>query len=120
MALGNRNALMQPATGFMKAILPCLLAGFAAPAAAQAPAPAANPPFRPDGTDAGIQIATIADGVHQFTAPADGYVDNNNPTAIVGRNGVLIFDTNSRPSTARAVLAMLRSVTDRPVRWIVN
>jgi glyoxylase-like metal-dependent hydrolase (beta-lactamase superfamily II) len=65
-------------------------------------------------------MARIAEGVYQFTASADGYVEDTNSTAIVGRNGVLIFDTNTRPSTARAVLAMLRGVTSRPVRWIVN
>lgn len=91
-----------------------LVAGLAAPAAAQAPA------FRPDGTVDGIVMTRIADGVFQFTASFDGYVDRTNSTAIVGRDGVLIFDTNTRPSTARAVLAMLRTVTDRPVRWIVN
>ena len=89
-------------------------------ASAQAPAPAANEPFRPDGTTDGIGMARIAEGVYQFTASADGYVEDTNSTAIVGRGGVLIFDTNTRPSTARAVLAMLRTVTDRPVRWIVN
>jgi cyclase len=96
------------------------LVAIAASAAAQTLAPVAPAPFRPDGTESGIRMATIAEGVYQFTASADGYVENTNSTAIVGRNGVLIFDTNTRPSTARAVLAMLRGVTDRPVRWIVN
>ena len=92
----------------------------AASAAAQVPAPAAAAPFRADGTEAGITMARIAEGIYQFTASADGYVEATNSTAIVGRNGVLIFDTNTRPSTARAVLAMLRGVTSKPVRWIVN
>ena len=105
----------------MKTILAVMLAGLIAEVApAQAQAPAAASPFRPDGTETGIGMARIADGVYQFTASADGYVENTNSTAIVGSNGVLIFDTNTRPSTARAILAMLRGVTDRPVRWIVN
>ncbi len=105
----------------MKTILAVMLAALSAEAAsAQAPAPATASPFRPDGTESGIRMARIADGVYQFTASADGYVEDTNSTAIVGRNGVLIFDTNTRPSTARAVLAMLRGVTDKPVRWIVN
>jgi glyoxylase-like metal-dependent hydrolase (beta-lactamase superfamily II) len=99
-------------------LLPAALIAGSASAAAQAPV--ANAPFRADGTADGIQMARIAEGVYQFTASADGYVEATNSTAIVGRNGVLIFDTNTRPSTARAVLAMLRGVTDRPVRWIVN
>jgi cyclase len=105
----------------MKTVISVVLAALAAAsAAAQAPAPAANAAFRADGTTDGIRMARIAEGVYQFTASADGYVEDTNSTAIIGRNGVLIFDTNTRPSTARAVLAMLRGVTDRPVRWIVN
>src|ERR1700712_2240294 len=88
--------------------------------AAQVPSAGANAPFRADGTEAGITMTRIADGIYQFTASADGYVEATNSTAIVGRNGVLVFDTNTRPSTARAVLAMIRSVTSRPVRWVVN
>ena len=91
------------------------LAVVSAPATAQ-PAPA----FRADGTVDGIAVERIADGVFQFTASYDGYVERTNSVAIVGRNGVLVFDTNTRPSTARAVLARLRTLTDRPVRWIVN
>ena len=105
----------------MKMMLCGLLAAIAAASAgAQAPAPTANAPFRADGTTGGISMNRIAEGVYQFTASDDGYVEDTNSTAIVGRNGVLIFDTNTRPSTARAVFAMLRTVTDKPVRWIVN
>lgn len=95
-----------------------LVASLSGAAIAQAPVPDA--PFRPDGTSDGIAMARIGDGIYQFTASADGYVEATNSTAIVGHEGVLLFDTNTRPSTARAVLAMLRGVTDRPVRWIVN
>lgn len=101
----------------MKSLAVALLVTMAAPVAAQPPM---QGPFRPDGTRDGITMARIAEGIYQFTASFDGYVEDTNSTAIVGRGGVLIFDTNTRPSTARAVLAMLRTVTDRPVRWIVN
>lgn len=104
----------------MKMIVLGLLAALAAGSASAAQAPAAAARFREDGTETGITMTRVADGVYQFTASADGYVEDTNSTAIVGRNGVLMFDTNTRPSTARAVLAMLRRVTRRPVRWIVN
>ncbi len=108
MGLRNRIAL---------ALLAAALPGASMQAQPPAPAPA---PFRADGTSDGIRMTRIAEGIYQFTASADGYVEDTNSTAIVGRNGVLVFDTNTRPSTARAVLAMLRTVTDRPVRWVVN
>lgn len=100
----------------MIGLLAALAAACSVPASAQAPAT----PFRADGTLEGIRMAQIAPGIYQFTASFDGYVEETNSTAIVGRKGVLIFDTNTRPSTARAVLARLRTVTDKPVRWIVN
>ena len=103
----------------MKSIFIGLLAALA-PSASFAQVPASAAPFRADGTTDRIAMARIADGIYQFTASDDGYVEATNSTAIIGRDGILIFDTNTRPSTARAVLAMLRGVTDRPVRWIVN
>jgi glyoxylase-like metal-dependent hydrolase (beta-lactamase superfamily II) len=33
---------------------------------------------------------------------------------------VLVFDTFTRPSSARAVLAEIRKITDKPVRYVVN
>src|SRR5262249_6820948 len=43
-----------------------------------------------------------------------------NSIAITSRDGVLVFDTNGTPAAASAVLAQIRSLTDRPVRYIVN
>jgi glyoxylase-like metal-dependent hydrolase (beta-lactamase superfamily II) len=39
---------------------------------------------------------------------------------IVNENDVLVFDAFSRPSTARTVLAEIRKITDKPVRFVVN
>ena len=54
-----------------------------------------------------------------ITAP-DGYVPNGNSVVIVNANDVLVFDTFTRPSTARTVLAEIRKLTDKPVRYVVN
>ena len=101
----------------MKSLALALLIAAATPALAQTPAAS---PFRPDGTTDGIRMTRVGEGIYQFTASNDGYVENTNATAIVGRDGVLLFDTYTRPATARAMLAMLRTVTDKPVRWVVN
>jgi cyclase len=66
-----------------------------------------------------LQRAEIAPGIHQFLAPYDGYVHSTS-TAIFTAAGVLVYDTNTRPSTARAVLAEIRKITDKPVRFVVN
>ena len=63
--------------------------------------------------------STLAPGVHLFRTPFDQYVRGNS-VAIVGDSGVLVFDTNTRPSVARTVLAEIRKTTDQPVRTVVN
>ncbi len=67
-----------------------------------------------------VQKVQIADGIYQFITAADGYVPNGNSIVIVNENDVLVFDTYTRPSTARTVLAEIRKITDKPVRYVVN
>lgn len=43
-----------------------------------------------------------------------------NSLVVVGDSGVLIVDTQQSPAAARALLRRLPSLTDKPVRWIVN
>jgi cyclase len=62
----------------------------------------------------------IAEGIYQFTSAADGYVPNDNSVVIVNENDVLVFDTFSRVSIARTLLAEIRKITDKPVRYVVN
>lgn len=84
------------------------------------PGALAQEALRPDGTQSGITVTELADDVYQFTASYDGYVEDTNSLVAVTRDGVLIFDTFTRPSTARAALALLRTLTNKPVRYIVN
>ena len=67
-----------------------------------------------------VQKVQLADGVYQFITAPDGYVPNGNSVVIVNENDVLVFDTFSRPSTARTVLAEIRKITNKPVRYVVN
>jgi cyclase len=67
-----------------------------------------------------VQEVQIADGVYQFMTAPDGYVPNGNSIVIVDDNDVLVFDTFTRPSIARAVLAAIRKITNKPVRFVVN
>lgn len=70
--------------------------------------------------DVGVEKVQIADGIYQFISAPDGYVPNGNSIAIVNENDVLVFDTFARPSTAKTVLAEIRKITDKPVRYVVN
>ena len=61
----------------------------------------------------------VADGIYLFrTAPYGEVGLDGNSIAIIGRDGVLVFDTNGTPSAAAAVLAEIRTLTSQPVRYI--
>jgi len=63
----------------------------------------------------------VAPGIVMFATPSYGDVGlDGNSIAVVTRDGVLVFDTNGTPAAAAAVLAEIRTLTNQPVRWIVN
>jgi glyoxylase-like metal-dependent hydrolase (beta-lactamase superfamily II) len=63
----------------------------------------------------------IADGIVLFqTAPYGDVGLDGNSIAILSRDGVFVFDTNGTPAAAAAVLAEIRKLTDKPVRYVVN
>jgi glyoxylase-like metal-dependent hydrolase (beta-lactamase superfamily II) len=63
----------------------------------------------------------LAPGIFLFTTPSYGDVGlDGNSIAILSRDGVVVFDTNGTPAAAAAVLAEIRALSDRPVRWVVN
>jgi cyclase len=63
----------------------------------------------------------LAPGIVLFATPGYGDVGlDGNSIAVLSRDGVLVFDTNGTPAASAAVLNEIRSLTDRPVRWIVN
>jgi cyclase len=63
----------------------------------------------------------VAEGVYLFeTAPYGEVGLDGNSVVIVSNDGVLVFDTNGTPAAAAAVLAEIRTLTDKPVRYIVN
>jgi glyoxylase-like metal-dependent hydrolase (beta-lactamase superfamily II) len=69
--------------------------------------------------DKRFDLQKVADGVYAALArPANPI--NCNAMVIVDEEGVLVVDTHSRPSSARSLIAEIRQVTDRPVRYVVN
>lgn len=62
----------------------------------------------------------VADGVYAFLSPEGktGFVSSNQ-TAIIGDDGVLIFDTGQIPSLSEKIIAELKQVTPLPVKYIV-
>ena len=64
---------------------------------------------------------TLADGVYLFRAPsALDLWTATNVVVIVNDQDVTVFDSNTRPKTARMVIAEIRKVTPKPVRTLIN
>ena len=71
------------------------------------------------GTDDLFDIKPVADGVYAAIAkPA--YKVNCNAAIILFDDAVLVVDTHSKPSAARALIEQIKKLTDKPVRYVVN
>ncbi len=69
----------------------------------------------------GPQKIAIADGIFLFISPDQDPIEvDGNSVVVLNEHDVLVFDTNVLPSSARAVLAEIRKITDKPVRYVVN
>jgi len=70
-------------------------------------------------TDDLFDIKPVAEGVYAAIAkPA--YKLNCNAGIILLDDVVLVVDTHSKPSAARALIEQIRKLTDKPVRYVVN
>ena len=76
---------------------------------------AATPP------DTSLSKEVLADGVYLFRAPsALDLWTATNVVVIVNDEDVTVFDSNTRPRTARMVIAEIRKITPKPVRTLIN
>lgn len=73
-------------------------------------------------TDYGkVTTRKVADGVFLFTTTPYGDVGFcGNSVAILSDEGVLVFDSGATPATAATILAEIRKLTDKPVKYLVN
>ena len=70
-------------------------------------------------TDDLFDIKPVAEGVYAAIAKA-AYKVNCNAAIILLDDVVLVVDTHSKPSAARALIEQIRKLTDKPVRYVVN
>jgi cyclase len=62
----------------------------------------------------------VADGIFLFITPPYSDVGlDGNAVAVLSDDGVLVFDANGTPTAAAAVLAEIRKLTPKPVRYLV-
>lgn len=64
-------------------------------------------------------LEKVAEGVYAAVAKPRTPI-NCNAAVVVYDEGVLVVDTHSRPSSARALIRQIAAVTDKPVRYAVN
>ncbi|HUQ83368.1 MAG TPA: MBL fold metallo-hydrolase [Gemmatimonadaceae bacterium] len=91
---------------------------FALCAALLAPAHSATAAAPPDTL---LSKEVLADGVYLFRAPSTlDLWTATNVVVIVNDDDVTVFDSNTRPRTARMVIAEIRKITPKPVRTLIN
>lgn len=66
-----------------------------------------------------FELKKVADGVYAAIA-APRYKVNCNAALILTNDGVVVVDSHSKPSAARALYAEIQSITNKPVRKIIN
>ena len=68
-----------------------------------------------------LTVDKVGEGVYLFSSSRHGDVGFvGNSVAILTDEGVLVFDAGCVPSDSEAVLAQIRKLTDKPVRYLVN
>ena len=66
-----------------------------------------------------FDVKPVAPGVYSAIARPHK-PDNANSAFVILSEGVLVVDSASTPSSARALIAEIRKLTDKPVRYLVN
>src|SRR6202011_3246073 len=61
-----------------------------------------------------ITFSEIGTDLYAFTAEGDP-----NSAVIVGDDGCLVFDAQATPAMANKVIERVRSVTDKPIKYVV-
>lgn len=70
------------------------------------------------GADELFEFKPVVDGVYAAIAKPT-FRTNCNAAIIVRDDGVLVVDTESKPSAARDVIAEIKKITDKPVKYVV-
>jgi glyoxylase-like metal-dependent hydrolase (beta-lactamase superfamily II) len=66
-----------------------------------------------------FELKAVRPGIYAAVARPQPII-NSNAAVVVLDDGVLVVDTHSKPSAAKALMAQIKTVTDKPVRWVVD
>lgn len=73
-----------------------------------------------------FSVTPVAENVYSIISPSFGLPTeknkgwNSNSHFVVTDKGVLVFDTGSSERIGKEIKKAIKSVTDKPVRWVVN
>jgi cyclase len=71
--------------------------------------------------DTSLTKEVLGEGIYLFRAPSTlDLWTATNVVVIVNDQDVTVFDSNTRPRTARMVIAEIRKITPKPVRTLIN
>jgi glyoxylase-like metal-dependent hydrolase (beta-lactamase superfamily II) len=62
----------------------------------------------------------VAEGIYAFVEPPGHAIVSGNSTLIVGDDAALVVDTGHHPALTRRMVAEVRRLTSKPVRYVVN
>jgi cyclase len=83
---------------------------------AQKPAPAPAAP-----ADAGFDVQRVAPDVYALIRKEPpGVMLNANSVVIVNAEDVVVVDTGLGPATAKAIVSAVRTITPKPVKYVIN
>jgi cyclase len=67
------------------------------------------------------ELVQVSENVYSFLAPeSDSGVVQSNCTLIIGGDSALLIDSGQFPSLARRMVADVKKLTDKPIRYLVN
>jgi glyoxylase-like metal-dependent hydrolase (beta-lactamase superfamily II) len=66
------------------------------------------------------QTVEVARGVTAFIEPFGSAIVSGNSLLVVGDDAALVVDTGQHPRLTRRMIAEIRRLTRKPVRWVVN
>ena len=104
-------------------VLAVVLAAVCAPGAKRAAAreESAKRDVEAQSTARNFEVQKIAEGVYAVVRKdLPGLMVDANNVFIINDEDVVVVDANGAPSITREVLAALRKLTDKPVRYVVN
>ncbi len=76
--------------------------------------------------DYAMKAEAVAEGVYAIVSPAKSFPDaenkgwNSNSAFVETSEGLLVFDTGSSETIGRALIKAIRTVSNKPIKWVIN